>query len=67
MTTKAEELEQFVALGATNVIRDVSLRGLIGMNTLKVLTPRMADNRVISLPLLTELVNESIATTVNTV
>ncbi len=39
VTTEAEELEQLVALGTTDVICDMSLAGLEGMDTLEVLSP----------------------------
>ena len=50
MTTKAEELEQFVTLGATNVFLDMPLGGLEGMDAFKVLSPRVAVKGVVSLP-----------------
>ena len=50
MTTKAEELEQFVTLGATYVSLDMPLGGLVGMYALEVLSPRVAVKGVVSLP-----------------
>ena len=66
MATKAEELEQFVALGTSDVVGDMTLRCLIGMHA-EVLSPRVAVERVVGLPLLTELVNVGIATTVDAI
>ena len=37
------------------------------MNTLKVLTPRMAVKRVVCLPLLSKLIHEGITTTIDAV
>ena len=67
MTAKAEELEQFVALGATNVFLDMPLGGLEGMDAFKVLSPRMAVKGVVSLPWLSELIRKGIATTIDAV
>ena len=66
MTPEAEELEEFVALGAMNFLCDMTLAGLIGMHA-KVLTPGVAVERVVSYPLLAKLIDKSIATTIDTI
>ena len=66
MTPEAEELEEFVALGAMNLLCDMTLAGLIGMHA-KVLTPGVAVERVVSYPLLTKLIDKSIATTIDAI
>ena len=67
MATEAEELEEFVALGASDVFRDMSLRGLIRVNARKVLSPRVAQQTVVGLPLLSVLIHEGVTTTVDAI
>ena len=67
VATEAEELEQLVALGAADVGADVALAGLESMNTLEVLSPGVADDAVVGLPLLSVLVAEGIAAAVDAI
>ena len=67
VTAKAEELEELVALSATDVGGDMALGSLKSVDAWEVLTPRMANEAVISLPELAVLVFEGIATTVDAV
>ena len=66
MTTKAEILEELVAVGAMNFLCDMTLAGLIGMHA-KVLTPGVAVECVVSYPLLAKLIDKSIATTIDAI
>ena len=67
MTTEAEMLEEFIALGTSDVFSDVALGSLERMDAFKVLSPRVADDAVVSLPLLVEFVDIGITTAVDPV
>ena len=67
MTAKAEILEQLVAASSTDVASNVSLRGLIGMNTLKVLPPGVTVTLRVLMPLLAELVGVAVSAAVDTI
>ena len=67
VAAEPEELEELVALGASDVGGDVPLAGLQGVDAFEVLSPGVAVQGVVGLPLLSVLIGISIAAAVDTV